>query len=89
MTQASLIFVKVHDRILSGTYKNFPVDSKIMLMDSTMGTEVSGIGMTTKNASGDLEFKLPRQQVPAGDYYLKALNRGGGFLAQSVPFYVH
>jgi hypothetical protein len=89
MTHASLTFVRITDRTVSGTYKNFPVDSKIMLMDSTMGTEVSGIGLTTKNDSGNLEFKLPKHQVHVGEYYLKALNRGGGFLAQSVPFYVH
>jgi hypothetical protein len=48
MTQASLIFVRVRLRVLSATYKNFPVDSKIMLINNTMGTEVSGVGMTTK-----------------------------------------
>jgi hypothetical protein len=88
MTQADLIFVRFTDRTVSGTYKNFPVDSKIVLVNQTTGTEVSGIGMTTKSDSGNLEFKLPKNKVPAGDYCLKALNRGGGFLAESVKFYV-
>jgi hypothetical protein len=88
MIQASLIFVRFTDRTVSGTYRNFPVDSKIVLIHHTTGTEVSGVGMTTKQSSGDFEFKLPTHVAPAGDYCLKALNRGGGFLAQSVEFYV-
>jgi hypothetical protein len=88
MTQADLIFVRFTDRTVSGTYRNFPLDSKILLINHTKGTEVSGVGMTTKQSAGDFEFKLATHTVPAGDYCLKALNRGGGFLAQSVEFYV-
>jgi len=65
------------------------IGAKIQLVDKTSGLALSDpvTTLTSPMPSGSLRISLPAS-VPAGDYFLRALNGHGDFAAQSAAFYV-
>jgi hypothetical protein len=82
-------FVELENRVISATYRNLMIGAKVQLVDKTSGKALPElvINITSPMPSGLLRISLP-VFVPAGDYFLRALNGHGQLAAQSVAFHV-
>jgi hypothetical protein len=68
---------------VSATYGNLPPSSRIVFMNKTSGQPVG----QEVDAEGSATISVPLPAgMPAGEYYLKAEDSAGGYLAQSVVF---
>ena len=82
-------FIELEHRVISATYRNLMIGAKIQLVDKTSGRPLPDpvTTLTSPMPSGALRISLPAS-IPAGDYFLRALNGHGDFAAQSVVFRV-
>ena len=82
-------FVELENRVISATYRNLMIGAKVELVDKTSGKALPELvtNITSPTPSGLLRISLP-VFVPAGDYFLRALNGHGQLAAQSVAFHV-
>lgn len=98
MSSPTIRFDTMRGRELSATYRNLPSGSKIVLVDKVTGVALRDPEVTVRVRFPlfwrllallpvHIHIILPDSVKPGG-YYLQALNQGGGFLAQSVEFYV-
>ncbi len=83
-------FVELENRVISATYRNLMIGAKVELVDKTSGKALPElvINIASPMPSGLLRISLP-VFVPAGDYFLRALNGHGQLVAQSVAFHVN
>jgi hypothetical protein len=98
MVSPTIEFNTIRGRELSATYRNLPSGSKIVLVDKVTGVALRDPVVTVRARFplfGRLLALLPvhihiilPDAVRPGGYYLQALNQDGGFLAQTVEFYV-
>jgi hypothetical protein len=82
-------FIELEHRVISATYRNLMIGAKIQLVDKASGRPLPDLvtTLTSPMPSGALRISLPAS-IPAGDYFLRALNGHGDFAAQSVVFQV-
>jgi len=82
-------FIELEHGIISATYRNLMIGAKIQLVDKASGRPLPDpvTMLTSPMPSGTLRISLPAS-IPAGDYFLRALNGHGDFAAQSVVFRV-
>ncbi|WP_291858134.1 hypothetical protein [Bradyrhizobium sp.] len=82
-------FVEFDNGVVSATYRNLMIGAKVVLVDKTSDLPLSDPVTTIASPVpvGALRIRLPAAVKP-GDYYLKALNGHGAFVAQSVGFHV-
>ncbi len=75
--------------MISATYRKLMIGAKVQLVDKTSGEPLPEpvTKITSPMPSGSLRISLPAS-VGAGDYFLRALNGHGEFVAQSVVFHV-
>ena len=98
MASPTITFNTISGRQISATYRNLPSGSKIVLVN-----QLTGVALPNPVVMVRLRFPLFSRllalfpvnirimlpdAVRPGGYYLQALNPSGGFLAQSVEFYV-
>jgi hypothetical protein len=86
MASPVLNFVSISGLDLSGAYENLPDGAQVVLVNKTSGLTMPS-PVTPASGSGPLAIKLP-DGFPLGDYFLKAQDSAGSWLAQSVEFYV-
>jgi hypothetical protein len=86
MSNPILNFVSILGNQVSATSANFPDGGRVVLVNKTSGATLPS-PVTEVSSDGPLGITLP-QPFPAGAYYLKGLDKDGGYLAQSVEFYV-
>jgi hypothetical protein len=86
MASPILNFVSISGPDISADYQNLPDDTQVVLVNKTSGVTMPS-PVTPASGSGTLAIALPAG-FPLGDYYLKAQDSAGGWLAQSVEFYV-
>jgi hypothetical protein len=84
-----LRFVEVENRVISATYRNLMLRTKVVVVERASGEQLAEPVTTISSPapSGSLRIRLPAS-VKSGDYYLKALNGHGEAAAQSNEFYV-
>jgi hypothetical protein len=84
-----LRFVEVENRVISATYRNLMLRTKVVVVERASGEQLAEPVTTISSPapSGSLRIRLP-DSVKSGDYYLKALNGHGEAAAQSNEFYV-
>lgn len=87
MASPAVIFNSISGRKISAGYRNLPIGTQVVVVNKVDGKAVKGAGAEIKVANARLLIELPAK-FPAGDYYLKAQDKAGGYLAQSVDFYV-
>lgn len=82
-------FVELENRVISATYRKLMIGAKVQIVDKTSGEPLPEpvTKITSPMPSGSLRISLPAS-VRAGDYFLRALNGHGEFVAQSVVFQV-
>ena len=82
-------FVEFENRVISATYRKLMIGAKVQIVDKTSGEPLPEpvTKITSPMPSGSLRISLPAS-VGAGDYFLRALNGHGEFVAQSVVFHV-
>lgn len=82
-------FIELEHRIISAAYRNLMIGAKIQLVDKASDRPLPEpvTTLTSPMPSGTLRISLPAS-IPAGDYFLRALNGHGDFAAQSVVFLV-
>jgi hypothetical protein len=80
-------FVEFENHVVSATYRNLMVKAKVLLVDSTSGTDLPDPVTTIASPlpTGSLRIRLP-DAVKPGVYFLKALNANGSYLTRSVDF---
>jgi hypothetical protein len=83
-------FVEIENSVITATYRNLMIGAKVVLVDKTSDQPLPDPVTTIASPAptGSLRIRLPAT-VKSGDYYLKALNRHGASIAQSVGFYVN
>jgi hypothetical protein len=81
----NIIFNDVSQGDVSATYANLPSGSRIAFVNKTSNQPFGG-GIDA-SGSASVEIQLPAG-MPAGDYYLRAQDSTGAYLAQSVGFHV-
>jgi len=70
---------------VTGSYANLPAGSQIVVVNQTSGQSVTGLTVSVPqplSGSGTLTLT----GLPAGTFYLKALDAAGNYLAQSISF---
>jgi hypothetical protein len=98
MASPTIKFDAMRGRELSATHRNLPSGSKIVLVNQVTGVALPDPVVTVRLGFPlfsrllalfpvHIHIMLPDAVRPGG-YYLQALNSSGGFLAQSVEFYV-
>ena len=87
MSNPILNFVSIVGKQVSAMSVNFPDGARVVVVDKTSGETLS-TPVTEASGSGPVAIALPGD-FPLGDYYLKGLDKDGGYLAQSVEFYVN
>ena len=82
-------FVEFENRVVSATYRNLMIGAKVVLVDKTSDQQLADpiTTIASPTPTGSLRIRLP-DRVKPGDYYLKALNGHGAYVAQSVGFYI-
>ena len=82
-------FVEFENHVVSATYRNLMVKAKVVLVDSTSGTDLPDPVTTIASPlpTGSLRIRLP-DAVKPGIYFLKALNAHGSYLTRSADFKV-
>jgi hypothetical protein len=80
-------FVEFENHVVSATYRNLMVKAKVVLVDSTSGTDLPDPVTTIASPlpTGSLRIRLP-DAVKPGIYFLKALNAHGSYLTRSADF---
>jgi hypothetical protein len=67
---------------------NLPANTKVRVVNQTSGVALSSpITTIAANSNGQLAIQIP-PSAKAGDYFLKAQDGSGNFIAQSVVFHV-
>jgi hypothetical protein len=87
MSNAPIVdFVGLSGKSVLATYENLPPNSRIVIVSRTSGQPISGGGV---EVGGSASATLPEPTgIPSGDYFLKAEDSTGAYLAQSVVFYI-
>ena len=82
-------FIELEHRVISAAYRNLMIGARIQLVDKASGRPLSDpvTTLTSPMPSGTLRISLPTS-IPAGDYFLRALNGHGDLAAQSAVFRV-
>jgi len=82
-------FIELENRVISAAYRNLMIGAKIQLVDKTSGIPLSDpvTTLTSPMPSGSLRISLPAS-IPAGNYFLRALNGHGYLAAQSAVFQI-
>jgi hypothetical protein len=85
MSNAPIVdFAGLSGKSVKATYENLPPSSRILIVSRTSGQPVGGGGVVV---SGSASATIPEPTgIPAGDYFLKAEDSTGAYLAQSVVF---
>jgi hypothetical protein len=85
MSDPVLNFISVLSHQVNAGCENFPEGSSVVIVNKTSGATLPS---PVEPASGNapLGIILP-DDFPSGAYYLKGLDKDGGYLAQSVEFY--
>ena len=80
-------FVELENHVVQATYRNLMVKAKVVLVDSTSGTDLPDPVTTIASPlpTGSLRIRLP-DAVKPGIYFLKALNAYGSYLTRSADF---
>jgi hypothetical protein len=80
-------FIELEHRVVSATYRNLMIGAKIQIVDKASGRPLPDLvtTLTSPMPSGTLRISLPAS-IPAGDYFLRALNGHGDLAAQSAVF---
>jgi len=80
-------FVEFENRVIAATYRNLMVKAKVVLVDSSSGSDLSDPVTTIASPmpAGSLRIRLP-DTVKPGTYFLKALNAHGSYLTRSTDF---
>jgi hypothetical protein len=86
MASPIINFVSITGLDISAAYQDLPDGTQVVLVNKTSGAAMPA-PMTPASGSGPLAIQLPAG-FPHGAYYLKAQDSAGGWLAQSVDFYV-
>jgi hypothetical protein len=86
MSNPILNFVSILGGQVSATAANFSGGARVVLVNKTSGATLADPAIEV-SGDGPLGITLP-EPFPAGAYYLKGLDKDGGYLAQSVEFYV-
>lgn len=87
MASPILNFVSISGHKISAGYQNLPIGTQIVVVNKTSGETVKGVGAEIAIDNARLLIELP-EGFPSGDFYLKAQDKAGNYLAQSVGFYV-
>jgi hypothetical protein len=84
---SALNFIEFENRVIAATYRNLMVKAKVVLVDSTSGSDLPDPVTTIASPmpAGSLRIKLP-ESVKPGLYFLKALNAHGSYLTRSTDF---
>ena len=86
MASPILNFQSISGRTVTADYENLPTDTQVVFVDKTSGITVP-LPITPASGSGTLNIQL-QPGFPPGAYVLQAQDLSGGFLAQSVQFFV-
>jgi hypothetical protein len=86
MSDPILNFVSISGSQVAATTANFPNGARIVLVNKTSGATLPD-PVTKVSDNGPLGITLSEDITP-GAYYLKGLDQDGGYLAQSVEFYI-
>jgi len=77
-------FISVSAGTIVASYASLPLGAAIVFVNKTSGAPF-GSGFT---AAGDGRATIPAPVgMPSGDYFLRAQDSTGGYLARSVDFY--
>jgi hypothetical protein len=85
MSNPVLNFVSVLGHQVNAGCENFPQGSRVVIVNKTSGATLPS-PVTPASGTAPLGINLP-DDFPSGAYYLKGLDKDGGYLAQSVEFY--
>jgi hypothetical protein len=85
MSDPVLNFVGVLGHQVNAGCENFPQGSSVVIVNKTSGATLPS-PVTPASGTAPLGIVVP-DDVPSGTYYLKGLDKDGGYLAQSVDFY--
>ena len=78
-------FSSISGRVVSANY-DLPADTNVVVVNNTSGQALaSPVTPVSAGHNGTLKVDVPAN-VPGGDYYLKALDKSGEWVAQSVVF---
>jgi hypothetical protein len=86
MSDPVLNFVSILGHQVNAGCENFPPRSRVVIVNKTTG-ETLPSPVTPASGTAPLGINLP-DDFRSGAYYLKGLDKDGGYLAQSVEFYV-
>lgn len=86
MASPIVSFAGISGLDISAAYQNLPDGAQVVVVNKTSGVAMPD-PVTPASGSGALAIQLPAG-FPPGDYYLKAQDSAGSWLAQSVEFYV-
>jgi hypothetical protein len=84
MSDPVLNFVSVLGHQVNAGCENFPQGSSVVIVNKTSGETMSS-PVTPASGTAPLGINLP-DDFPSGEFYLKGLDKDGGYLAQSVAF---
>ena len=77
-------FTRLSGKTVVASYANLPPGAEIVFVDKTSGQSSGGFP-----ASGAGSANIPEPAgLRSGDYYLKAQDSKGAYLAQSVEFHI-
>ncbi len=84
---SAINFVEFENRVIAATYRNLMVKAKVVLVDSSSGSDLPDPVTTIASPmpTGSLRIRLP-DTVGPGTYFLKALNAHGSYLTRSTDF---
>jgi hypothetical protein len=82
-------FVELENRVISATYRHLMVKAKVVLVDKKSGVALATpvTTITSPLPSGALRIRLAKS-IPAGVYFLRALNAHGEYLGRSADFVI-
>jgi hypothetical protein len=85
----SLNYVNNSETSVGVTYADMPVGTEVMIVNTTTGAKTpSQSDALSKGGNGSADIPIDRNLAPAGEYHLLAQSATGGWLAQTVSFYL-